>query len=235
MIALPLGKCRNCDAPVSYFARVCPACQAANLPNPVATIAALAAVILAGGVVALGVQAFRGKDAPAGSTQAGDTSITADPTTDTAGDYGWIVKAMAECEEEAKIKLDTMYFLIVPVTPTGVALPGWTPNPISTIGTSAALLTSSDALIGLRNRALVLYQKPLAFAVSDPATSTVYKWKPAIGVTSLKTRESGLASLTLGFEIPDLAKEIEWGPTINLNKGTCYWINPLVRPTPRSG
>jgi hypothetical protein len=235
MIALPLGKCRNCDAPVSYFARVCPACQAANLPNPVATIAALAALILAGGMVALGVLALRGKDAPPSGTQAGDTTITPDPTTDPAGDYGWIVKAMAECEEEAKIKLDTMYFLIVPVTPTGVALPGWTPNPISTIGASAALLTSSDALIGLRNRALALYQKPLAFAVSDPATSTVYKWKPAIGVTSLKTRESGLASLTLGFEIPDLAKEIEWGPTINLNKGTCYWINPLVRPTPRSG
>ena len=33
----------------------------------------------------------------------------------------------------------------------------------------------------------------------------------------------------------DLAKEIEWGPTINLNKGTCYWINPLILAAPRSG
>ncbi len=128
-----------------------------------------------------------------------------------------------------------MYFLIVPVTATGTSLPGWSPSPISTIGNSAALLTSTDAMIGLRNRVLALYQKPMAFAVSDPATNTVYKWKPAVGVTSLKTRESGLASLTLGFEIPDLAKEIEWGPTINLNKGTCYWINPLVRGGVRSG
>jgi hypothetical protein len=236
MIALPLGRCRNCDAPVSYFARTCPDCHAPNLPNPVAAIAALVAVILAGGIVALGVQVFRGKAAPPAPTQAGDTTTTpTDPTTDTAGDYGWIVKAMAECEEEAKIKLDTMYFLIIPVTSTGVALPGWAPSPISTVGSSAALLTSTDALIGLRNRALALYQKPLAFAVSDPATNMVYKWKPAVGVTALKTRESGLSSLTLGFEIPDLAKEIEWGPTINLNKGTCYWINPLLRLRPRSG
>ena len=98
-----------------------------------------------------------------------------------------------------------------------------------------SIITTSFAEGPLRNRALALYQKPLTFAVSDPATHTVYKWKPAIGVTALKTRESGLASLTLGFEIPDLAKEIEWGPTINLSKGTCYWINPLILAAPRSG
>ena len=235
MIGLPLGRCRNCEAPVSYFARSCPSCQAANLPNPVATIAALLAVVFAGGLIGLGLQAFRGKAAPPSPPPADSTPSTSDPTTDAAADYGWIVKAMAECEEEAKLKLDTMHFLIVPVTPTGMSLPGWSPSPISSVGNSAALLTSSDALIGLRNRALGLYQKPITFAVSDPATQTVYKWKPAVGVTALKTRETGQASFTLGFEIPDLAKEIEWGPTINLSKGTCYWINPLVRAGVRSG
>src|SRR4029434_4935156 len=101
------------------------------------------------------------------------------------------VTAMAECEEEAKLKLDTMHFLIVPLTPTGMSLPGWTPKPISAVGDSAVLLTSSDALIGLRNRVLVLYEKPITFAVSDPATNTVYKWKPAVGVAALKTKEAG--------------------------------------------
>ncbi len=96
-------------------------------------------------------------------------------------------------------------------------------------------LSSTDTLIGLRNRVLTLYQKPVTFAVSDPATNTVYKWKAAVGVTGLKSRETGSTSLTLGFEIPDVAKEIEWGPTINLSKGTCYWINPLVRSAARSG
>ena len=235
MSAFLLGKCRSCDAPVSYFARACPYCLAPNLPNPVAISAALVALVLVGGMAALGVQAFRSKDAAHSPSPAGGSATAVDATTDPGGDYGWIVKAMAECDEEAKIRLDTMYFLIVPVTATGASLPGWSPSPISTVGNSAALLTSTDAMIGLRNRVLALYQKPMAFAVSDPATNTVYKWKPAVGVTSLKTRESGLANLTLGFEIPDLAKEIEWGPTINLNKGTCYWINPLVRGGVRSG
>jgi len=227
MIGLPPGKCRDCDAPVSHFARTCPYCGAANLPNPVATIAGLAAVIVLGGVIMLGVQLFRSKQ----TAQTTPTPPRADgaPATPGESDYGWIVKAMAECDEEAKVKLDTMHFLIVPVAPSGMPLPGWSPDPISTVGTSAVLLTSSDALIGLRNRALVLYQKPLTFAISDPATQTVYKWKPATGVTALKTRQTDQASLTLGFEIPEVGKEIEWGPTINLSKGGCYWINPLIQ------
>jgi hypothetical protein len=233
MTGLPVGQCRNCGAAVSYFARSCPRCFAANLPNPVGIVATLVALALAGGLIALAVQVLRGMGAPPRPMQA--ESTPSDPTTDTKSDYGWIVQAMADCEEEAKQRLDTLHFLIIPVTATGLALPGWSADPISDVGDSAVLLNSTDTLIGLRNQALKLYQKPLTFAVSDPATSVVYKWKPAIGVTALKSREQGSASLKLGFEIPDVAKDVQWGPTINLTKGTCYWINPLVRTGARKG
>ena len=231
MPGLAIGRCRSCGDAVSHFARACTNCGEPNLPNPVATIAALAVVVLAGSIVAVGVYAFRGKAVAPSAPQAEGTP----PATDTADDYGWIVKAMAECEEEAKLKQDTMHFLIVPVASTGLSLPGFSASPISNVGNAAVLLSSTDTLIGLRNRVLTLYQKPMTFAVSDPETNTVYKWKAAVGVTGLKSRETGSKSLTLGFEIPDVAKEIEWGPTINLNKGTCYWINPLVRGAARSG
>src|SRR5262249_27225462 len=187
MIQLPHGQCRNCDAPVSYFARTCPSCGAANLPNPVATVAALAVVILLGGATVLGLQAFRSKGTPQSPPSAEGPAPS--PGTATDSDYGWIVKAMAECEEEAKLKTDTMHFMIVPVTITGMSLPGWSPDPISSVGDAAVLLTSSDTLIGLRNKALALYQKPITFAVPDPETKTVYKWKPAVGVAVLKTKE----------------------------------------------
>ena len=231
MTGLPVGRCRNCDAPVSYFARFCPVCYAANQPNPVAVVATLGAVLLLAGAIVLGVLLFRGKPQtePAASAPASGTD------TDSKDDYGWLIQAMAECDEEAKRKTDTLHFLIVPLAPTGIVLPGWSPKPISDIGNVGTLLNSTDALLGLRNRVFVLYQKPLTFAVSDPATQTVYKWKPAVGVTALKTRETGLASVTLGVELPDVAKEVEWGPTITLNKGTCYWINPLIRPGVRGG
>ncbi len=236
MVGLPAGRCRNCDAPVSYFARACPDCHAANLPNPVAVGAALAAVVLLASVIAVSVGLFRGGQTPqTGTPQAAVPA--APPASGPAGepkdDYGWIVQAMADCDEEAKQKPDTLRFLIVPMTTTGVALPGWSPTPITTVGNVGTLLTATDALIGLRNRAFALYQKPLTFAISDPVSKTVFKWKPAVGVTSLTSRDTGLASVTVGFEIPDLAKEIEWGPPITLKKGNCYWINPLFRAAAR--
>ena len=232
MTGLLVGKCRGCDAPVSYFSRACPSCFASNQPNPVTMLTVLAVAIVVGATIALGVQAFR--SAPT-QPKAESAATTPGQAKDADSDYGWIVQAMAECEVTAKQKPDTMHFLIVPVAATGVLLPGWSPQPISTIGSAAALLTSADAMIGLRNKMLALYQKPLTFAISDPATQTVFKWKPAIGVSSLTKPDTGLASLTLGFEIPDVAKEIEWGPTINISKGTCYWINPIIRAGSRSG
>jgi len=235
MIRLPVGTCRSCGAAVGYLARACPSCRAPNLPNPVATIAALLALALAGGLIALSVQVVRSMRTAESAPPAGGAPGASGPTTDTSAAYGWIVKAMAECEEEAKLRQDTLHFLIVPVTTTGLSLPGWSPNPIGPVGDSATLFNSSDTLIGLRNGALALYRKPLTFALSDPATQTVYKWKPAIGVTALKTRDSGIGSVTLGFEIPDLAKDIAWGPTINLSKGNCYWINPVIHAASSGG
>jgi hypothetical protein len=228
-----VGHCQRCGAAVSYFAPACPSCQGRNLPNPVAATAAASAVLLAGGLLLLGWLALRDDASPQPDAQAkGGASDQAG----TGGeDYGWLVQAMADCDVEAKHRLDTLHFLIIPVKATAVSLPGWAPNAIGTIGDAATLLHSSDAVIGLRNGALALYKKPLTFVVADPETKTVYKWKPAVGVTALTTRDTGLSRLTLGFEIPDAGKDLEWGPTISLTKGTCYWINPLVLGAPRGG
>jgi hypothetical protein len=84
--------------------------------------------------------------------------------------------------------------------------------------------------MGLRNRVLVLYQKPVGFAATDATTGTTYKWKPSTGVTSLKTRGSDTDGLKLGLEIPEVSSETLWGPTIQHKKGTCHWINALIRP-----
>jgi hypothetical protein len=231
LTGLATGACRSCGVRLSYFARRCPNCRAPNLPNPGATIAALVAALVLGALIATGIRAFRGNEVQTGSPGADESASTSEP----GADYGWIMTAMAECEAEAKQKLDALYFLIVPVTATGISLPGWSPAVISSIGDSGSLLNATDTLFGLKNRALVLYQRPLTFAVSDPSTKTIYRWKPAVGVALLKTREAGQTTLTLGFEIAELAKDIEWGPSINLGKGTCYWINPLIRPAPHSG
>ena len=64
MTGLPVGRCPNCGAAVSYFAWSCPNCQRRNLPNPVASTAVVVAVLVAGGLVVLGWQSLRGDEAP---------------------------------------------------------------------------------------------------------------------------------------------------------------------------
>jgi hypothetical protein len=227
--------CRSCGARVPLFARFCPACEAQNPLHKAAIAGAAAlALLLAGSLVALTWHALRTKEAPQVATQSPPAGTGPAPA-DSASDYGWLVQAMADCEEEGKRLPDTLSFLIVPLSKTDTVLPGWAPVPIGTAGNSVVLLNSTDALIGLRNSALALYEKSLAFTVSDQTTSTVYKWKPAVGVSALKTRAPGLENVKLGFEIPDVAEGVEWGPTLKMDRGTCYWINPLIRTPARSG
>jgi hypothetical protein len=233
MTGIAVGHCARCGAAAPYFARFCPHCHARNLPNPVAAAVAAAALLAAGGLVAFGWWELRGAGEPASAPVTLAPSAAA-PGSQTASDYGWLITAMAECEARAKHDGDAVHFLIVPVTATAVSLPGWAPAAIGTIGDDITLLQSTDTLIGLRNGALALYDKPVTFAFSDATRKTVYKWKPSVGVTALSSRELGAGGFALGLDITDPAAAITWGPTINLQKGTCYWINALV-PKPRHG
>jgi hypothetical protein len=220
---MPAGKCANCDAAVSYFARACPSCGLPNQPNIVTTIAALALLVMLGGAFYVGARAFPW-ERPSNTTTNTPQTTTAEPAKD---DYGWLVQAMAECDVYAKQNADTLYFLIIPLARSGTFVVGWDPVAMGRIGPSVTLVSSSDALIGLRNGVFVLYRKPFTFAVKDATTQTIYKWKPSTGVSELKSRESGYDSLTLGLQVGDSA-DIEWGPTFTIVKGTCYWTNPVI-------
>ena len=90
----------------------------------------------------------------------------------------------------------------MPVTAERRAGAGMAAGTIGNIGTSAVLMASADALVGLRNGALELYREPVTFVVTDPDTNTIYKWKPAVGVAELKSHESA-AKLTLGIQLGD--------------------------------
>jgi hypothetical protein len=231
MPGLPVGECRSCGAAVSYFARSCPHCGASNLPKPVVTILALVGVAVVGLVIGLGSLSLLGRKEEL-LEPPGDAA-PAEQKAEAPEQYGWLVTAMAECEEEAKRNTDKLYFLIVPLARAPKNVVGWVPGSIGIVG-DAVLLPSTNAVLGLRNGSLTLYREPLAFAVNDPATNTVFQWKPASGVTVLTTRDTGFEQLKLGFQFAE-GKDIEWGFAISLTKGTCYWIYPLIRAAARSG
>ena len=103
MIGLPPGKCRDCGVPLAHFARPvpelpgAPTCPIRWRPwrrwPPWCCSADRSSSACR----------FRGSKAPPAPERA-DSQRHADPASDTSGDYGWIVKAMAECEEEAKLQ-----------------------------------------------------------------------------------------------------------------------------------
>jgi hypothetical protein len=222
---MPAGTCRNCGEAVSYFARSCPACGAANQPNPVTTLAALLILVL---LIAAGLGSmFIWKRAASPAPSATAESDPAKPAAEAPEAYGWIAQAMADCEVLAKQNTEILYFLILPTKQSATPAAGWRPVTIGNLGQAASLLASADALVGLRNGSLELYSDPLTFAVKDPETSTIYKWKPANGVAELKSRELKATSLTLGIEFDDNG-EIHWGPTIGIARGSCYWTNPMI-------
>ena len=227
----PRGECRICSSPVSYQSVKCAHCGAPNQPNPVATIAALLAIGIMGTAIALVTLHFAHRGEQVAGESAERSAAGASAGQD--GDYGWLVTAMAECDAQAKLNSETLHFLVIPVTPTGLSLPGWSPDPIVDVGSSAKLLSSSDALIGLRNGALTLYPNPIAFQAADPNTNTVYKWKPEVGVAALNAKRSDLQNLKLGFEMPGVTDDVEWGPTFGIKKDMCYWINLIVLPRNR--
>jgi hypothetical protein len=218
-------QCRSCGASISSFALVCPECHAPNQPNPVTTTAALLAIAALGATIAVGAARF----GPHPAQQPVSEPATAASMPNSAGtdDYGWIMDIMARCEAEAKRQPDVLRFVVVPMTRTGLSMPGWSPTSIGEVGGSARLLSATHALFGLRNGVLAPYAKPVAFVLSDPNSKTQYKWQPAVGVAEF-TSELGSGDLTLGFEMPDVADEIQWGPTVGINTGSCYWINLLV-------
>ncbi|HEY7243757.1 MAG TPA: hypothetical protein VH678_07725 [Xanthobacteraceae bacterium] len=229
MVRFPRAECRSCRAALSYFAGSCPACGASSQPNPVTVGIGLVGLVALCAALLIAVQIARHPQAlPPVPEQAGEPGSSAAPDGKKADDYDWLIQAMAECDAEAKKKLDKIRFLIVPLAPGGTSLPGWSPQPIGDVGRAGKLVSSEDALVGLRNHALRIYQKPVTFVISDSATGTVYKWRPAVGVAALNASQISVESVKLGFELPDVTDEVEWGPTVNLQKATCYWINPLV-------
>jgi hypothetical protein len=219
---MPAGKCANCGAAVSPFARACPQCRLPNQPNTVTVIGALALLALLGGGFYFGARAFLWERStpPASPPQA----TTAEPSAD---NYGWVVQAMADCDVYAKQYSEILYFLIIPLALSGHRVAGWDPTEMGRIGTSAVLISSNDAMLGLRNGTFMIYRKPFTFAVRDATTQTIFKWKPTTGVSELRSSESGFTSLTLGLQAGDQT-EIDWGPTFTIVKGTCYWTNPVI-------
>ena len=144
--------------------------------------------------------------------------------------FGWIGRAIAQCEAEAARSADTLYFLVIPVVAPDGDQQAWLAKSNGTVGDSV-LLGSQDTLDGLRAGSLRLARRPFNFSILEPSTSRVYKWKPALGVHKFAIRDAkAVATFKPGFEIP-AGGDTQWaaGGAITREAGTCYWTGALMR------
>jgi hypothetical protein len=145
--------------------------------------------------------------------------------------FGWIERAIAQCEAEAARNADTLYFLVIPVVAPDGNQQAWLAKSNGTVGGSLLLLGSQDTLDGLRAGSLRLARRPFNFSILESSTPRVYKWKPALGVHKFAIRDaSAVAAFKPGFEIP-AGGETRWaeGGAITREAGTCYWTGALMR------
>ena len=145
--------------------------------------------------------------------------------------FGWIERAIAQCEAEAARNADTLYFLVIPVVAPDGNQQAWLAKSNGTVGNLLLLLGSQDTLDGLRAGSLRLARRPFNFSILESSTPRVYKWKPALGVHKFAIRDANaVAAFKPGFEIP-AGGETRWadGGAITREAGTCYWTGALMR------
>jgi len=146
------------------------------------------------------------------------------------GNFGWIERAIAQCERDAARNPDTLYFLVIPVVPADGDPRSWIPKSNGTVGTNVLLIGSQDTVDGLRAGELRLDSRAYRFSILDPGTTRAYPWRPALGVHKFAIRDaSAVASFRPGFNFRPTG-EIRWADgDIPREAGTCYWTGALTR------
>jgi hypothetical protein len=111
-----------------------------------------------------------------------------------ADDLTWLTTAMSTCETDAEKDTGTLRFLVIPLAPAQKDDQQWRGKILNGVG-NAVLLSSDDALGGLKDGTFRIYPGEYDFRVLDQATNTVYKWKPSNGVANFFTTDSGSIAL----------------------------------------
>jgi hypothetical protein len=208
------AECRECGAPVSAFARVCPYCGAANRARgpALAVVAALGASAVAA-VIAIAVvaswQRLPVEQAPAD------------------GDFTWLRDAMQECDDVAAKEPDTLHFLVIPLAAAGKTEVDWGSKALNKVG-NAVLLRSDVTLEGLQSGTLAIAKDGYILSIRDQA-QVVYNWDRSVGVAKFSIPDAAkIDGFNVQFKFRDKTGGDDWGNTFARQKGNCYWVNAIL-------
>jgi hypothetical protein len=223
---MTIGTCQSCGSAVPLLAVACPHCGATQKLHAtgIATVVGVLALAVVAGGFALSLHVSRKIDlgAPADAPVAGAPAGDAAPAGD---DFAWLSTGMESCESEARSDLPKVYFMVVPLTPADKGDQKW--QSLDRAG-EAHLLSTEDALAGLRNGSLRINNQPFTFSILDPVTSSVYTWKSKVGASKLASTDAdAIANFRIRVYRGDAPGNTQWGESFVRAKGTCHWVNVL--------
>ena len=212
-------ECSQCGEGVPALSRACAHCGAPNRTRIAVIAVSGALVLLLAAALAAAVLILR---KPAG--EAGQETVAPPP----AADFGWLRKAMADCDSDAAADTSTLQFLVIPLAVPKEQESEWRTKSLNDIG-NAILIRSDASLEGLEGKMLKVSNEEYVFAIRDEKTDVIYKWKPSTGVVRFSTPDSdAIESFKIQFHTRARNDDNQWGATFIRQKGNCYWVNAIV-------
>jgi len=220
------SECPNCGDRISVLESSCSGCGAPGGARTARMVigGALAVLLIAVGISAIVVVGGHRlpvtvrADAPAGQHGAAGS----------ADDFAWLTTAMSTCETDAEKDTDTLHFLVIPLAPAQSDDAQWRAKALNDVG-NAVLLSSDDAVAGLKDGTLRIFPGQYDFRVLDQAANAVYKWKPSDGVANFSTMDSGaIALFKVQFLTLKNTGDAQWGTAFVRQSGTCYWVSAVI-------
>jgi hypothetical protein len=139
-----------------------------------------------------------------------------------------VQKAMADCDKEAAQHPESLYLLIIPVSPnTDVAR---TTAPESEAYQTFFLMTSKATLAGLEDASYTINPRPFIFSIADPTTGQRKNWNLVFGLTKLMhSGPEQFHNFRVGFDPTGRGFGVVWSKTYSRQPSVCYWINVRFR------
>jgi hypothetical protein len=168
--------------------------------------------------------------APATDQTATPPAQSVPPAAAAPADIPAITKAMSDCDAAAASDPDSLYFLVLPLRPANLDDQSWNALALQTVGSSYLLLSTKDALDGLRNNSLTLRPDRYTFSALDAESGQTYSWTSATGMSRLARRDSGaVKTLKLGLDFSEAQAGAQWSAAFKREPGICYWVSALTR------
>ena len=146
-----------------------------------------------------------------------------------SGDYTWLSATLEACEKEAAADRSTVYFMVVPLSPTRRYGEEWNTRAIGTAG-AVALFGSGETFEGLDRGVFRISSEPYIFIATDEKSDEVRRWSSATGVLKLTwPNMQSDGPFRVRFQTSPSETDDSWSTVTADGRGTCHWVYALLK------